>query len=355
MVSVLLPYALTRVSGVVKNFAVIRESQIGGRGRAGAALVGDRRKDMGRWDLRGSRCVVTGGTKGLGLAIVKEFLELGASVLFTARGQEALDAVHAELAAIHGQERVHIIAADVGTAEGRKQLVDCASGLWSGELDILVNNVGTNKRKPVDEASEEEYDEMVATNQTSAYFLCKLCLPLLRKSSAPNVVNVSSLAGLRSSGTGVICEPRASNSTFSFEVFSCCVDLTSPLHVWLPPDAMTKAAMSHMSEALACEWAAYGIRVNCVAPWMAMTPLLEAAVAKEPSQLDSVKRGTPLGRLGAPQDTAGAVAFLCMPASAYITGQVLAVDGGLAAQGFRGPCVVEPDEGLNSSNKRQKA
>ena len=68
---------------MVKNFAVIRESQIGGRGRAGAALVGDRRKDMGRWDLRGSRCVVTGGTKGLGLAIVKEFLELGASVLFT--------------------------------------------------------------------------------------------------------------------------------------------------------------------------------------------------------------------------------------------------------------------------------
>ena len=70
------------------------------------------------------------------------------------------------------------------------------------------------------------------------------------------------------------------------------------------------------------------------------SPLLEAAVAKDPTALDAAKAATPLGRLGEPRDTAGAVAFLCMPSAAYITGQVLAVDGGLAAQGFRGPCVV---------------
>lgn len=150
---------------------------------------------------------------------------------------------------------------------------------------------------------------MVATNQTSAFFLCTLCLPLLRKSAHPSVVNVSSVAGIRSSGTGVVY-------------------------------AMTKAAMVHMTETLACEWAGYGIRVNCVCPWMARTPMLEAAVAKDPAQLDKVCEATPLGRLGETEDTAGSVAFLCMPAAAYITGQVLAVDGGLAAQGFRGPCVV---------------
>ena len=133
---------------------------------------------------------------------------------------------------------------------------------------------------------------------------------MLRKSTnGASVVNVTSLAGIRSSGTGVVY-------------------------------AMTKAAMTHMSEALACEWAGYGIRVNAVAPWMARTPLLEAAVAKDPTALDAAKAATPLGRLGEPRDTAGAVAFLCMPSAAYITGQVLAVDGGLAAQGFRGPCVV---------------
>ena len=119
-------------------------------------------------------------------------------------------------------------------------------------------------------------------------------------------------------------------------------------------DAMTKAAMTHMSETLACEWAAYGIRVNCVAPWMAMTPLLEAAVAKDPTQLDAVKEATPMGCLGAPEDTAGAVAFLCMPAAKYITGQVLAVDGGLAAQGFKGPCVAHVAEEDGDARKRQK-
>ena len=284
---------------------------------------------MSRWRLDGVRCIITGGSRGLGLACVQEFLELGASVLFTARGAGELDRVHAELVAVHGSERVHKIAADVATSQGRAALVAEAQRLWDGTLDVLVNNVGTNKRKPVDEVAEEEYDEMVATNQSSAFFLCQLCLPLLRRSTCrggASVVCVSSLAGLRSSGTGV-------------------------------PYAMTKAAMVHMAEALACEWAAYKIRVNAVCPWMALTPLLEAAVAKDPTQLDAVRAATPLGRLGDPSDTAGAVAFLCMPSAAYVTGQALAVDGGLAAQGFRGPCVAvhtAPSTDLDPSSKRQR-
>mmetsp|Transcript_386 Transcript_386/g.1173 ORF Transcript_386/g.1173 Transcript_386/m.1173 type:complete len:159 (+) Transcript_386:480-956(+) len=152
---------------------------------------------------------------------------------------------------------------------------------------------------------------MVSTNQTAAFFLTAGCKHLLQQSESPSVVNVSSLAGLRSSGTGVVY-------------------------------AMTKAALTHMSASLACEWAPLGIRVNTVAPWMALTPLLEEAVRNDPSQLDAVKAATPLGRLGAPRDTAAAVAFLCLPVASYITGQTLAVDGGLAVQGFRGPCVAQP-------------
>ena len=164
-------------------------------------------------------------------------------------------------------------------------------------------------RCPAADVEAQKYEAMVATNQTSAFFLCTMCLPMLRESPRASIVNVSSLAGIRSSGTGVVY-------------------------------AMTKAAITHMTEALACEWAGYGVRVNCVAPWMVRTPLLEAAVAKDPSALDKAIEATPLGRLGEPDDTAGAVAFLCMPAAKYVTGQVLAVDGGLAAQGFRGPCIV---------------
>jgi len=276
-----------------------------------------------RWRLDGLRCIVTGGSKGLGLACVREMLELGASVLFTARGQQELEKAHALLAADFGSERVHYIAADVSTAEGRAALIARATELWDGTLDVLVNNVGTNDRKPAADVAVAEYEGMVATNQSSAFFLCSLCLPLLRRSRAASVVCVSSLAGIRSSGTGVVY-------------------------------AMTKAAMNHMAEALACEWAGYGIRVNAVAPWMAKTPLLEAAVAKDPSALDAVMEATPLGRLGEPHDTAGAVAFLCMPAAAYITGQVLAVDGGLAAQGYRGPCVVRrPDAHAERETKKR--
>mmetsp|Transcript_63377 Transcript_63377/g.125312 ORF Transcript_63377/g.125312 Transcript_63377/m.125312 type:complete len:267 (-) Transcript_63377:509-1309(-) len=246
---------------------------------------------MSRWTLDGYKCVVTGGSKGLGKACVEEFLQLGASVLFTARGREELEAMHASLATTHGAAHVHFLVADVSTTEGRNALVARADTLWDGVLDVLVNNVGTNQRTPAAEVTAAIYESMVSTNQTSAFFLCTLCLPLLRRSKHPSVVNVSSVAGIRSSGTGVVY-------------------------------AMTKAAMVHMTEALACEWAGYGIRVNCVCPWMARTPLLEAAVAKDPHALDAVCAATPLGRLGEPEDTAGAVAFLCMRSSSYVTGQV---------------------------------
>ena len=253
---------------------------------------------------------MTGGTKGLGLACVHEFLALGASVIITARSVEELEALRTSLSVAH-PNRVHVVAADVSTSDGRTELVARAKDIFEGVLDVLVNNVGANDRKPAVEVDEAGYDRLVATNQTSAFFLCTQCLPLLRESSQASVVNVSSLAGIRSSGTGVVY-------------------------------AMTKAAMVHMTEALACEWAGYRVRVNCVAPWMVRTPMLEQAVANDPSALDAAIDATPLGKLGEPDDTAGAVAFLCMPAAKYITGQVIAVDGGLAAQGFKGPCVYQP-------------
>jgi len=255
---------------------------------------------------------VTGGSKGLGFAIADELASLGASVLITARSEQDLSAAAAAIAEKHpAASAVQWVAADVSAAPGVEDVVARAAKLWGGRLDVLVNNVGTNKRQKIDEAADEDYHLMVRTNQDSAYLMCKRCLPLLRHADArlPSVVNVASAAGVRSTGTGVAY-------------------------------AMTKAAMVHMSEVLACEWACHGIRVNAVCPWMTMTPLLREAVKANPAQLDVACEATPLGRLAEPEDTAGAVAFLCMAAAAYITGQVLSVDGGLAAQGFRGPCAA---------------
>ena len=163
-----------------------------------------------RWDMGGLRCIVTGGTKGLGRACVEEFLELGASVLFTARGADELARVATELRGQYcddDRERVHTLAADVSTAAGRDALIAEATRIWGGgfvasqiRLDVLVNNVGTNRRARVEEATEDDYRAMVTTNLDSAFFLCKLALPLLRNSRHASVVNVSSLAGIRSSG-----------------------------------------------------------------------------------------------------------------------------------------------------------
>lgn len=262
-----------------------------------------------RWSLQKFRAVITGSTKGLGLACAEEFIALGAEVVVTARSQNEVDAAVTELNA-SARGKAYGLAADVSTPEGRRALVDFVQKLWDGALDGLINNVGTNQRKPIQEATEEEYYTMMRTNVDSCWFLCKMFMPMLQKSDRPSVVNVSSVAGIRSSGTGSVY-------------------------------AMTKAAMAHLSCSLACEWGPLGIRVNCVCPWMARTPLLEEAVRNNPKQLEDVKRATPLACLGEPEDTAGAVAWLCMPASKYVTGQVIAVDGGLSAQGFRGPCVPD--------------
>lgn len=163
-------------------------------------------------------------------------------------------------------------------------------------------------RKSVTEQTEEEYQTIMRTNVDSAYFLSKLFLPLFDKGGA-TIVNVSSAAGVQSSGTGAVY-------------------------------GMSKAAVNHLTKTLACEWATKNIRVNAVTPWMTMTPMLQDAVKNNPSQLDKVQAWTPMHRLADPDEVADPIVFLCMPASSYITGQVLGVDGGLTAQGFDGPCVT---------------
>lgn len=261
------------------------------------------------WRLDGQRVVVTGSTKGIGLAIAREALNLGAAVLLVSRSDADLSAVRASLSAELGVPDTAIAshACDVGTEEGRAGLVRAASHLWNGACDVLVNNVGTNVRRPISEVSATEYELMFQTNCASCFFLCQAFQPLLERGRAACVVNVSSVAGVTSTGTGA-------------------------------PYAMTKAAIAQLTKSLACEWAALGIRVNCVAPWMTMTPLLREAVAEAPAQLDDVAVRTPLGRLAQPEEVAAAAAFMMLGASSYITGQCLNVDGGLSVNGFAGPC-----------------
>ncbi|KAL3933051.1 MAG: hypothetical protein SGPRY_000453 [Prymnesium sp.] len=145
-------------------------------------------------------------SQGLGLAIVHEFLTLGAEVLIVARSSEDLADLCARLEERY-PGKAHAAAADVSLEQGRSLVVGKARELWAGCLDILVNNVGTNKRAPVEESPDEDYHQMVRTNQDSAYFMCKLCLPLMRASALVCLRYYSPLCTPHSSFTPSIVSP----------------------------------------------------------------------------------------------------------------------------------------------------
>ncbi len=250
-----------------------------------------------RWNLDGKRALVTGATKGIGLQVAKELLFHGAELFITARSTDAVEATAEEL----GRDRVSGIATDVSEASQRKELLKAVSEKWK-YLDILVNNAGKNIRKKTLEYSNSEYSDIMETNLHSAYELCRLFHPLLKAGGDSAIVNVSSVAGLTSVRTGVVY-------------------------------GMTKAAINHMTKYLAVEWSGDGIRVNGVAPWYIRTPLVESLLSDSEYSEEVISR-TPMGRTGAPEEVSAAVAFLCMPASSYITGQTIHVDGGFTVYGF---------------------
>jgi Tropinone reductase 1 len=193
------------------------------------------------------------------------------------------------------------VTADVASVDGRRQVVEALPTDWHA-VDVLVNNVGINIRKPSLDFSPEEYQQIVDTNLTSAWELSRLLHPHLAASRRGSLVNVGSVAGSTSVGTGAVY-------------------------------AMTKAALAHLTRYLAVEWASDAIRVNLVAPWYIRTPLVEPMLADTTIRARVLSR-TPMGRVGEPHEIATLVAFLCMPASSYITGQTIAADGGFLAYGF---------------------
>ncbi|MFP4469238.1 MAG: SDR family oxidoreductase [Bacteroidales bacterium] len=252
-----------------------------------------------KWTLAGKTALITGGTKGIGKAVARELFDLGAAIYVVGRNAEALKEMMEEFAS--RMDQVDGSVADLSIPRDRQRIAEVVVSKWE-RLDILVNNVGTNIRKKTVDYDREEIDFIIETNLKSAFDLSSKLYPQLKKSGKASIVNLSSVAGLTSLKTGAVY-------------------------------GMTKAAMIQMTRNLACEWAQENIRVNAVAPWYIETPLAHQ-VLKDLDYLNSVLERTPMKRIGTAEEVAAAVAFLCLPASSYITGQCLAVDGGFSVYGF---------------------
>jgi Tropinone reductase 1 len=254
-----------------------------------------------RWRLDAHTALVTGASRGIGLACARELAALGADLLLVSRDPDVLEAARAEIGEEFPSSNPRAFAADLADAEQRLDVMD-----WLRDLGapphILVNNVGDNRGKPAVDYEADELRWLLEVNLMSVFEMSRLAYPLLREHGAASIVNVSSVSGLTHVRTGA-------------------------------PYGMAKAAVVQLTKNLACEWAADGIRVNAVAPWYIRTDRT-AGKLSDPAYYDEVVERTPMRRIGEPEEVAAAVAFLCLPAASYITGECIAVDGGFLRYGF---------------------
>ncbi|MGH8215165.1 MAG: SDR family oxidoreductase [Rhodanobacteraceae bacterium] len=255
----------------------------------------------GHWRLDGQTCLVTGASRGIGLACARELASLGAQPLLIARDEAELQTACDELAEDFPDSEPRLFAADVGDAEDRMAIFD-----WLADLDVplslLVNNAGGNVKRATLDLEPGELEDVLRLNSVAAFDLCRLAYPRLAQHANAAIVNIGSVSGIQHVRTGIAY-------------------------------GMSKAALHQMTRNLACEWGDDGIRVNAVAPWYIRTRRTDEALS-DPDYLEEVLDRTPMARIGEPEEVAAAVAFLCLPAAGYITGQVLAVDGGFLHYGF---------------------
>lgn len=252
------------------------------------------------FDLTGRVALVTGGSRGLGLQMAEALGESGARVAITARKQAELDEAARRLAGLGCD--VLAVPCDLGRPETIPGLVDAVLSRF-GTVDVLVNNAGATWGAPAEEYPFEAWRKVLGLNLDAVFLLCQ---EVGRRAMIPQrsgrIVNVSSVAGLAGN------PPQLGMTTVAYNT--------------------SKAALLNLTRTLASEWGRHGITVNALCPGFFPSKMSRGLLDRIGEE---VVRATPLQRLGGEEDLKGAVVFFASEASRHVTGQVLAVDGGLSA------------------------
>ena len=249
--------------------------------------------------------LVSGGSRGIGRAIAEGFSKRGARVVITGRDENTLKKTASEIA---GTAPVSHRVCDVADRPGIERMVASVRE-EHGRIDVLINVAGVNRRKQALQLTEEDYDFIMDINLKGAWLVSQAVGRHMVESGRGSQINISSLNN----------ERPVKN---------------------VAPYAMSKAAMGHMTRSLAMEWGPRGVRVNAIAPGFVLTDLTQK-LWSVPAMSDWVMPNTPLRRLGQPSDMVGAAVFLASEASAWMTSQILYVDGGFTA-GYNWPI---PEDG----------
>ncbi len=241
--------------------------------------------------------LVSGASRGIGKAIAQGFAERGACVVITGRDASTLQATAADLS--EGAEHAVVpMVCDVADVDAVRRLADDVAHQY-GPIDTLVNVAGVNRRKPAVECTEDDYDFILDINLKGPFFLSQAVGKQMVQrgyGSQLNIVSLNNWAPLRN----------------------------------VLPYAVSKAGLGHMTRTLAVEWGPHGVRVNALAPGFILTDLTRKLWAREDMQAWGLPN-TPLRRLGRPEDMIGTAIFLSSPAAAFLTGQIIFVDGGFSA------------------------
>ncbi|WP_372594511.1 SDR family oxidoreductase [Actinotalea sp.] len=247
------------------------------------------------FDLTGRTALVTGGGRGLGAGITRAMLDAGADVIVY--GRSALPDDLVAYAAERGRA-LDLHSVDLGDSEAIAEV--SARVLAERQVDILVNNAGTQERHPAVDFPLESFDRVMDVNLRSVFQLCQIFgRPMLERGDG-KVVNMASLLSFQGGLT-------------------------------VPAYAASKGAVAQLTKALCNEWSSKGVNVNAVAPGYMATDMNTALLA-DPVRLEQLSVRIPAGRWGQPEDIGNVVVFLASSASAYVHGQVLAVDGGWLAR-----------------------